>query len=204
MMKYMFDEEEIDSLIAILHTKGISYLLGNGSSLGKDHGPADPVNLLQRLAVCGYPLVEHAMISLFLLHPEFAPAAIEALQQSEPAIAEQITVCVLAALYLQNWWFFRLSFAFGRLPSFPQAPFAYLWEERHLPSPDARYGMDGLLALQEYEQQQYGVPLNFLGDWQNQIQHLLAQEEAYRRTLPDEQLKILAQMSIYDAKDEIA
>ncbi|HEU5382671.1 MAG TPA: hypothetical protein VFV38_45270, partial [Ktedonobacteraceae bacterium] len=48
-------------------------------------------------------------------------------------------------------------------------------------SPSAGYGRTGLLALQAYQQQRYGVPLNFLDDWQNQIDHLLAQEEAHHR-----------------------
>ncbi|MDQ6661404.1 MAG: hypothetical protein M3Z24_10610, partial [Chloroflexota bacterium] len=30
-------------------------------------------------------------------------------------------------LYLQQWWVFRLTFALGRLPCFPEAPFVSLW-----------------------------------------------------------------------------
>ncbi len=56
--------------------------------------------------------------------------------------------------------------------------------------------MHGLLALQEYQQQRYHVPLNFLDDWQNQINHLLAQEEAHRRELPGEVKKTLVELSI--------
>src|SRR5579883_2417760 len=66
---------------------------------------------------------------------------------------------------------------------------------RAFPSPDSGYGLHGLLALQEYQRQRYGVPLNFLGDWQNQINHLLAQEEAYRRELPGELKEALVQLS---------
>jgi hypothetical protein len=195
MMNIRFDWDEVDSLITMLHAKGISYLMGNGSSLSHDDAGGDPVRLIQRLAACGYPLVENASISLFLLHPELAPSIAEVLQSSEDEIAENIAVLVLATLYLQQWWFFRLAFALGRLPSFPEAPFASLWEDRHLPSPDAGYGLHGLLALQEYQQQRYGVPLNFLDDWQNQINHLLAQEEAYRRELPGEVRNVLVELS---------
>src|SRR5204862_5248369 len=99
-------------------------------------------------------------------------------------------------LYLQQWWFFRLAFALGHLPAFPEAPFAFLWKERHLPSPFSRYGLQGLLALQEYQQQRYDLPLNFLDDWQNQIDHLLAQEEASHDVLPDHQRRALMQLSI--------
>jgi len=129
------------------------------------------------------------------LHPELVPSITEVLQSSESEIAETIAIVVLATLYLQQWWFFRLAFALGRLPPFPEAPFVSLWEDRHLPSPDAGYGLDGLLALQEYQQQRYGVPWNFLDDWHNHINHLLAQEEVYRHELPGEVRKVLVELS---------
>lgn len=195
MMNSNFDWDEVNSLITILHTKGISYLMGNGSSFCQDDASVDPVRLIQRLAACGYPLVENASISLFLLNPELAPSIVDALQSSESELAETIAVVVLATLYLQQWWVFRLAFALGRLPSFPEAPFVSLWEDRHLPPPDAGYGLHGLLALQAYQQQRYGVPLNFLDDWQNQINHLLAQEETHRRELPGEVRKALVELS---------
>ena len=190
-----FDWDEVDSLIAILHAKGIFYLMGNDSSLNNDEDRIDPVHLIQRLAACGYPLVENASISLFILHPDMAPSVVAAFQSSEQDIAENIAVVALATLYLQQWWFFRLAFALGRLPCFPEAPFVSLWEERHLPPPHSGYGLHGLLALQEYQQQRYGVPLNFLDDWQNQINHLLAQEEANRRELSSDLREALLQLS---------
>jgi hypothetical protein len=52
-----------------------------------------------------------------------------------------------------------------------------------------------MLALQEYQQQRFGIPLNFLGDWQNQIDHLLIQEETYHRKLPDEVREVLVELS---------
>lgn len=195
MMNNTFDWDEVDSLITLLQANGISYLIGNGASLSKHGGSTDPIRFIQRLAACGYPLVEKACISLFLLHPDLAPSVVTALQCSEADVAEQIAVLTLATLYLQQWWFFRLAFAFGRLPCFPETPFVALWEERGLPSPASGYGLHGLLALQEYQRQRYGVPLNFLDDWQNQINHLLAQEEAYRRELPGELKEALIQLS---------
>jgi len=195
MMNIRFDWDEVNSLITILHAKGISYLMGNGSPLSHNDACVDPVHLIQRLAACGYPLVENASISLFILHPELAPSIGEALQSCEGEIAENIAVVVLATLYLQQWWFFRLAFALGYLPSFPEAPFVSLWQDRHLPPPDSGYGRNGLQALQAYQQQRYGIPLNFLHDWQNQINHLLAQEEAYHRELPDEVREVLVELS---------
>src|SRR5947209_3008141 len=120
MLNNRFDWDEVDSLITLLHAQGISYLMGNGSSMNEDDSSVAPVHLIQRLAACGYPLVENASISLFILHPELASSVVQALQCSEGDIAEPIAVGALARLYLQQWWFFRLAFALGRLPSFTE------------------------------------------------------------------------------------
>ena len=197
-MNFSFDWDEVTTLITMLQARGIRYLIGSDPAADQELAERNPVQFIQRLAACGYPLVENASIALFILHPELAPAVEEALQQSDAEIAENIAVLVLATLYLQHWWVFRLTFALGHLPSFPEAPFISLWEDRHLPPPGARYGMDGLLALQEYEQRRCGIPLNFLDDWQNQINHLLAQEEAYHRVLPEEVRKALVALSRVD------
>jgi hypothetical protein len=151
--------------------------------------------LIQRLAGCGYPLVENASIALFLLHPELAPSVREALDQSSGDLAENIAVLTLATLYLQQWWLFRLTFALGHLPSFPEAPFVSLWQDRRLPPPTSGYGLEGLLALQAYQQQRYGLPLNFLDDWHNQIHHLLMQEEAAHREISREIREALLQLA---------
>src|SRR5207244_7990237 len=63
-------------------------------------------------------------------------------------------------------------------PSFPEQLFFPLWQSRYLPAPACHQGEAGLIALQEAEQRRLGLPLNFIGDWQNQIDHLLLQEEA--------------------------
>jgi hypothetical protein len=183
MLTSAFDVDEVNALIRFLHSQGVSYLMGSDPSSCAEKEAIDPVHLLQRLAACNYPLVENASISLLLLHPELASSVGTALQTSEPDLAENLAVVSLATLYLQQWWFFRLTFALGHLPSFPEEPFPFLWQGRHLPPPFAGYGQTGLLALQAYQQHRYGVPLNFLADWQNQIDHLLAQEEAHQHQL---------------------
>ncbi len=194
MIDMTFDWDEVNFLIFLLQSKGVLYLRGATEPKLGENENVDPIHLLQRLAGCGYPLVENATISLFLLHPELTTAAIQAMQQSTQEIAENLAVVILATLYLQQWWLFRLTFALGHLPSFPEAPFASLWQERHLPSPDTGYGNSGLLALQEYQQQRYGLPLNFLDDWQNQLHHLLAQEDAYHREISDDVRETLVQL----------
>ncbi len=172
-------DEEPDRLISELHAWGINYLVGSSHSTNaKNRLPV--VELVKRLAQCQYPRVRDASISLFLLHPELADAVHEAYQTSEPAVAEQIAVLTLAALYLQRRWSFRLGIALGHPPGFPEQQFAHLWRSRQLPSPACQHGAKGLIALQEAEQRRRGLPLNFIGDWQNQIDHLLRQEEAKR------------------------
>ena len=169
-------DEDPTRLIKELHSWGINYLMaGPFATRMKKRMPA--IDLLKSLAQCQYPRVRDANISLFLLHPELADVILKA-YQSEPLIAEQIAVSVLATLYLQQLWSFRLTLAFGHKPNFPEQQFAHFWQDRQLPSPQCQQGKQGLEALQAREQQRRGLPLNFIGDWQNQVDHLLTQEEA--------------------------
>jgi Nucleotidyltransferase of unknown function (DUF6036) len=173
---------EIDELIGLLRAWGISYLVG------LDHGDSPPkieldqqsaVSFIQRLAQCDdYPRVRDASIALFLLHPELADAVLQAIQESEPEIAERIAVLTLATLYLQRLWSLRLTMALGQTTSFPEQRFSFLWESRNLPPPAYHDGKYGLIALQEAEQKRTGFPFTFVGDWQNQVDQLLLQEEA--------------------------
>ena len=195
-MKLDFDWDEVNTLIHILQARGVSYLIGTAAPASEDVEAIDNVQLIQRLVACGYPLVEDASISLFILHPDLASSVITAIQTSDAEIAENIAVVTLATLYMQQWWLFRLAFALGRLSSFPEGPFVSLWEERHLPPPSSDYGQDGLLALQKYQQQRLGLPLNFRDGWQNQVNHLLAQEESYQRPLPDNLIQHLKQINM--------
>jgi len=181
---------EVDQLIGQLHAWGINYLVGldhtNAASKPQTQ-QISPIALIRRLAQCNdYSRVRDASISLFLLHPELADRVLEALQESEPEVAEQIAVLTLATLYLQRLWSIRLTLALGHPPSFPEQQFAFLWQSRHLPPPACYDGKWGLIALQKAEQIRTGLPLTYLGDWQNQIDHLLQQEEAkhHRLTVP--------------------
>jgi hypothetical protein len=177
---------EVDQLISLLRSWGINYLVGldHTASPSNLQTETSPVVLIQCLARCdGYPRVRDASISLFLLHPELADSVLEALQESEPEVAEQIAVLTLATLYLQRLWFVRLTMALGHRPRFPEQRFAFLWRTRHLPPPACHYGKWGLLALQEFEQKRTSLPFTFTGDWQNQVDHLLFQEQAKRHRL---------------------
>src|SRR5579871_4985945 len=143
--------EEANRLIDALRSWGVDYLVGddtpdNSPAAGREVIPA--VELIKRLARCDYPRVRDASITLFLLHPELAPAVTEALRTSEADVTERIATLILATLYLQRLWSLQLTLALGRLPSFPEAPFAPLWKSRHLPPPAYHNGKWGLQALQ--------------------------------------------------------
>jgi hypothetical protein len=178
---------EADRLISILRHWGVCYLVGEEYPLS----PADAlqdretsVNLIRSLARCELPRVRDAAIALCILHPELTPMVLKVLQSSEPQAREQVAVVTLATLYLQRLWSVRLTLALGHAPAFPEAPFAFLWEQHHLPPPACGDGEWGLIALQEAEQRRTGMPLTFRGDWQNQVDHLLLQEEARRPGQP--------------------
>jgi len=178
---------EVDQLISLLRSWGVNYLVGLNHTANCRVSPTEQmsaVELIRRLAHCDeYPRVRDATIALFLLHPELADSVLEALQESQSELAEQIAVLTLATLYLQRLWSLRLTLALGHPPGFPEQQFAFLWQHRHLPPPAYHNGKWGLIALQQAEQKRFGLPLTFLGDWQNQVDHLLHQEEAKRHAL---------------------
>jgi Nucleotidyltransferase of unknown function (DUF6036) len=178
---------EVDELIGTLRAWGINYLVGldySGSPSRIERDQESSVALIQHLAQCDeYPRVRDASIALFLLHPELADSVLQAIKESEPEIAERITVLTLATLYLQRLWFLRLTIALGHIPSFPEQRFEFLWKSRNLPPPAYHYGKYGLSALQEAEQRRTGFPFTYIGDWQNQVDQLLLQEEAKHHQL---------------------
>lgn len=173
-------DQEPERLINELRSWGINYLMGEGAAVPSSERMS-AVELVQRLAQCPYPRIRDASISLFLLHPELVDTILQAYQAGEAPIKEQIAVLTLATVYMQRLWSFQLAIAFGHPSQFPEQPFARFW--RQLPEPRCQYGRAGLEALQEREQKRRGLPLNFIGDWQNQIDHLLAQEEAKHSVL---------------------
>lgn len=178
-------ENEVDELITILRSWGIEYLVGLEQPAPVEASERDrrsAVVLLRRLArFDDYPRVRDVTISLLMLHPELAPAVQQALQESATEVKERIAVLTLATLYLQRLWWVRLAIALRHPPAFPEQPFVNLWRERHLPPPVCSYGACGLQALEEFEKKRTGLPFTFLGDWQNQVDRLLAQEETRHR-----------------------
>jgi len=175
------DEQELEMLTNQLHLWGINYLTGSNVTTLSTHQKATThdaaVLLIQRLVCCKDARIRDACVSLLLLHPDLADSTLTVLQTTEATVAKPLTVLVLATLYLQRLWSVRLTIAFGHPSCFPETPFQHLWQQARLPSPACHFGIQGLLALQMLEQQRIELPVNVIGDWQNQIQHLLMQEE---------------------------
>ncbi|GAC1464057.1 MAG: hypothetical protein PVS3B3_23180 [Ktedonobacteraceae bacterium] len=176
--------ENDDTLIGLLRAWGVEYLMTIERISPIPKNTLAPIEIIKYLAQQNdNPRIRDASISLFLLHPELADTILKAIKTSALEIAEQITTSVLAALYLQRMWSIRLALALGHLPDFPEQPFTHLWQKRKLPPPERHNGEWGLVALQAFEQKRTGMPFAFIIDWQNQLNHLLYQEEAHHRVL---------------------
>jgi hypothetical protein len=168
-------------LVARLRAWGIHYLTGENTaknSMAPVANRANEVRFLRELAACPNSRVRDAIIGLVLLHPELAPALLDALQDESNEQQEQLATLTLAALYLQQLWHYQLTLAFGHTPTLPEQLFTSLWQKRALPAPAAYQGRWGLSALEKQEQRRSGLPLTFQGDWQNQVHHLLLQATA--------------------------
>ncbi len=193
-------EQEVERLIAELRARGIAYLSGGHAAPIRARvaqAPLEPALLLRRLAECQESRVRNAIIGLLLRHPELAAALPAAIEGATPEAAEQIITLALAALYLQRLWRTRLALAFGSQPWLPAQKWARFWKARSLPHPALCQGEAGLRALEAAEQRRRGLPFTFLGDWQQQLEQLLAHEPM----LEDNKLP-LAESPLYEVEEE--
>jgi uncharacterized nucleotidyltransferase DUF6036 len=171
-------------IVEALRSYGISYLTvgRNDEQASRTNKPiARPpiLQLLGPLVRSSEPRVRDALIGLLLLHPEIAEDVIHVVShariQGDDELAEQIITLALAAIYLQCMWWFQLSLVYETPPALGDAPFTSWWQTRNLPPPSIGYGELGLRRLAAYEQERTGTQTNFVGDWQNQAQHVIAQ-----------------------------
>ncbi|MGH2517848.1 MAG: hypothetical protein ACRDHP_19550 [Ktedonobacterales bacterium] len=116
-------DDETDRLIAELRARGIAYLSGGHDAAIVAEAAVHPLadsELLRRLASCAEPRVRNATVALFLLHPELASVAVEAMRRADAETAQRLAVVLLAALYLLHLWRTRLRLALGREPQLPE------------------------------------------------------------------------------------
>lgn len=171
------DEERGERLLGELRARGITYLAGGHEAVAEATAhPMPDATVLRELARYPESRVRNAVIGLLLLHPELAAAIPDALRESDEPARQSLATLALAALYMSRLWRTRLRLALGRPPELPEALLAPLIAERGLPAADEMYGELGLRALEQSERNRRGLPLNFAGDWQNQVDHLIAQK----------------------------
>jgi hypothetical protein len=168
----------VDRLIAELRARGITFLTGGDDpALAEEvaRAPLPPAMLLRALAACPEPSVRDATIALLLLHPALAEH-LPPEDLSTDDTTEQLITLALAAVYLQRMWRTRLTFALGKAPWLP----ARYWSMRGLPdptgAPDGANGELGLRALAVRERQHSHRPFHYLSMWQQQVDHLVAQD----------------------------
>lgn len=172
-----------ERLLAELYARGIEYLSGGydaNTAINAAPRLLD-ADLLRHLAMSPEARIRNAMIALFLLHPEIGQAIPTALHASDLTTQDNLITLALAAYYLQHLWRTRLVLALGSETSMPDDLITPFIQERNLPSPDELHGELGLRCLQEYVRARSGLRLNYLGDWQDQVNHLLWQETARRK-----------------------
>lgn len=176
------DEELGERLLGELRAHGITYLSGGHEAMAAASAhPMPDAELLRALARYPESRVRNAVIGLLLLYPELAGAIPDALRAADEPTAESLATLALAALYMSRLWRTRLRLALGRAPELPADLLAPLIAARGLPSPDEMYGELGLRALAEFERIRRGVRYNFLSDWQNQVEQLIAHERLRQR-----------------------
>lgn len=175
---------DLPRLLAELRAWGITYL--TSAPPDTKLSPLSPMELLAALAQIAEPRVRDATIALLLLHPDLAPdvgRVVEtARNQFRDAIAEQEITLMLAALYLQRMWSWRLTRTIPGRVVLAETPFAAYWRARHLPNPARDFGVPGLRQLAAYERQRTGGMADYAGDWLNQMRHLLHQEWTRRQS----------------------
>lgn len=167
-------------LAAELQRWGICHLTAGDDPLAQADVlrlPLDGATLLAYLAAEPDPRVNAACVALLLRHPELVSALPQALEQAE-ALArearESLIVLCLAAAYLQQTMYQKLTWVLGSQPMIALP--ATFWEERNLPPPTPATSESGLEALNRYEQERYDEPLEYQGDWRSAADHLFKQE----------------------------
>lgn len=172
-----------ERLLAELYARGIKYLSGghDANSATIASPKLSDTDLLRYLAISPEARIRNATIALFLLHSEMGQAIPSALHVGDPITQDNLITLSLAAYYLQHLWRTRLALALGSTTPLPDDLIMPFIQERDLPSPDELHGELGLRCLQEYVRARSGLRLNYLGDWQDQVNHLLWQETARRK-----------------------
>jgi hypothetical protein len=128
-------------LVAGLAARGID-VLQPGADVGA--GELNDRDLIAGLAASTDPRLRNALALLFIRRPELAAEVQPVVALLPEPAADVLRQQYSAAVYLDRRWFTRLRVY---LPDRPPLPDLF-GERLALPSPDERFGLTGLLALQ--------------------------------------------------------
>jgi hypothetical protein len=127
------DPSDTTALLAELRRYGVGYLIGETAARADRESRFPPVTFITALARSPDPRMRDAFISLLLLHPELASAALSTIEtaqlESDEQTAERLISLALATLYLQRVWHASLSLVGIHTRTAPP-PFAAYWRER--------------------------------------------------------------------------
>jgi hypothetical protein len=166
---------EDDALLRELWRRGVRYL--SGARDAPDDGREMPLpELVSRLSVHSHPRLRHALIALFLLHPEYAESIPSLVADGNPEQRDTLRVLYMAAVYLQRLWRTRLTRCLGKQPDLPDL-FSH---QLSLPPAEERHGKTGLYALADLHARQARFPFNYLASYQKVADNLFGQLKAER------------------------
>jgi len=165
----MPSEDERESLVAQLRELGVCYLTPTDARM-HESWRALPSELIAKLAAQSDPRLRHALIVLFILHPDLAGEVLKQVDVIDPPARIELIAHYMAALYLQRMWRMRLGFYLD-VQILPDLFSTQLG----LPSPEERYGKTGLHALAEWHANQSLYPFNHLSSYQHVMDLLFEQ-----------------------------
>ncbi len=175
----MQSDPDRDSLVAQLRELGVRYLTPTDAKLDETRRVAAP-ELIGQLASQSDPRLRHALIAVFILHPELAGALPGQLAALDLAARVELMAHYMAAVYLQRMWRTRLGFYLDvqLLPDLFSS-------ELGLPSPEERHGKTGLHAVAQWHANQSPYPFNHLSSYHHVMDLLFAQlKQGTRRHEP--------------------
>ena len=175
----MQSDPDRDSLVAQLRELGVRYLTPTDAQVDETRRVATP-DLLGRLAAHPDPRLRHALIAVFILHPDLAGEVPKLIDVLDPAARVELMAHYMAAVYLQRMWRTRLGFYLDvrLLPDLFSS-------ELGLPSPEERHGKTGLHAVAQWHANQSPYPFNQLSSYHHVMDLLFAQlKQGTRRYEP--------------------
>ena len=166
--------QDRETLIAQLRKRGIDYLAPSDAVSEVD---LDDSTLLASLASQDDPRVRQALVALFLVHPGLSRWVPLLRTTLDPGARLNLEAYFLAAIYLQEMWWYRIS---RYLPHTERLP-DDLCHELSLPGRKELHGKMGLHALADWHSSQSARRANRLSEYQGAAELVLESLKLKRR-----------------------